>query len=194
MVKTKISRNKKIIIGILTLVALIVIAGTIYSLQQPDTGSSEIPAKTPETTDNQANQNGDKDFSQSAGNTSPSTTTDTGATPKSNSNTGATLIKPSGAFVSNHQPSLSGASSPSAMQSVCNTTAGASCTITFVNSASGVTKTLAAQTTDKNGSAFWSWDVKSAGFSEGSWKITATATLNGQSSSSEDTLALEVKP
>ena len=105
----------------------------------------------------------------------------------------AALVAPSGTFVSNHRPSLSGAGGvPSGEQSVCNTTPGANCTITFTNG--GIIKTLAAQVVSSGGFTSWTWDVKQAGLTQGSWQITATATLNGQSQSTNDSLALEVQP
>jgi len=102
------------------------------------------------------------------------------------------LVAPYGTFVSNHKPSLSGSGSPSTQESVCTTTPGASCYITFTNG--DVKKTLEAKVVDGTGSVYWQWDVKQAGFSEGSWSITATATSGSESKSTSDDLKLEVKP
>jgi len=99
---------------------------------------------------------------------------------------------PTGTFVSNHRPSLSGKSAPSGEQSACNTVPGATCYIRFTRGA--VVKTLPTQTADSNGNVIWDWDVKQAGFDTGSWQITAIASLNGQAKSSSDSLALEVQP
>lgn len=96
---------------------------------------------------------------------------------------------PSGTFVSNHKPSLSGRSQ---IASACNTTEGAACTIRFTKD--GVTKTLEAKKTDKNGSVTWDWTLQQVGLTVGSWKIIASATLNGQTKTASDPLALDVTP
>jgi hypothetical protein len=58
-----------------------------------------------------------------------------------------------------------------------------------------VTKSLGSKTTDGDGAAYWtSWKLQDVGLSEGSWSITATATLNGQSKSTTDSLSLQVSP
>lgn len=111
-----------------------------------------------------------------------------------NATTAAALISPSGNFVNNHHPSLSGSSGSNQMFSVCNTTAGASCNIAFTNTTSGLTKALSAQTTDSSGAAYWSWTLQQAGLTQGTWKIVATATLQNQSKSVSDAMNLEVGP
>lgn len=105
---------------------------------------------------------------------------------------GAAPMTPSGNFVSNHHPNLSGSPAPSLEQSVCNTTTGATCQITFTKD--GITKSLDSTPTDRGGAAYWSWDIKSLGLSVGSWKVTATTTLNGQTATASDTQTLDVQP
>jgi hypothetical protein len=106
--------------------------------------------------------------------------------------TGAAPDTPYGTFVSNHTPGA-GNGAPTEESSVCLTTPGASCTITFTNS-DGVVKTLPAKTADAKGAAYWdSWDVKTAGFVDGQWDITATATLNGKTAAKKDDRPLVVK-
>ena len=102
----------------------------------------------------------------------------------------APIIAPSGTFVSNHSPGQNGSSTSE--QSVCNTTPGATCNIQFTKD--GVTKKLEAQVADTNGVAYWTWDVKDAGFSAGSWKVSAVAMLNGQTKTADDVIPLEVQP
>lgn len=107
------------------------------------------------------------------------------------STTNAVLLAPSGDFVSNHSPNLSGSPAPNTETSVCNTTPGASCKITFTKS--GVTKSLPAQTADPNGFVSWnSWKLQDIGLSAGSWKIQAIASLNGQTKTASDALDLVV--
>lgn len=104
------------------------------------------------------------------------------------------LLVPNGNFVSNHHPNLSGSPAPNAMTSVCNTSAGASCTITFTNIATNVIKPLPTQTTDKGGSAYWDWRLQDIGLTTGTWKIEAIARLGNQTQSAQDEMNLEVGP
>lgn len=109
-------------------------------------------------------------------------------TTNSNSST-VTLIQPFGSFVSNHHPNLSGYPAPNILSSVCNTTPGAYCEITFTSG--GITKYLQKKVTDSGGAAYWNnWSVQSIGLTEGSWHIQAIASLNGQTKSSTDPMEL----
>lgn len=105
---------------------------------------------------------------------------------------GTNLTKPSGQFVSNHHPSLSGSKEMYSESSVCNTTPGASCYITFTMGS--LIKKLGAQLADTNGAVYWDWDIKTAGLSQGTWTINAVASLNGQTLSAQDSQNLEVQP
>jgi hypothetical protein len=102
------------------------------------------------------------------------------------------LLAPAGDFVSNHEPNLDGSPAPNMLESVCVTTPGASCTISFERS--GIIKTLPAQTTDAEGAAYWNWKLQDYGLTEGEWNITAKATLDDQTKTSQDSLKLNVKP
>lgn len=101
-----------------------------------------------------------------------------------------TLLAPSGNFVSNHRPNLSGSPAPNSINSVCTTTPGASCKITFTKD--GATKSLPPQIVDQGGSTYWNWKLQDIGLTQGSWKIEAIASLNEQASTSSDVLNLEV--
>ncbi|TAH36646.1 hypothetical protein EYC59_00520 [Candidatus Saccharibacteria bacterium] len=109
----------------------------------------------------------------------------------SGSDTTATLASPSGDFVSNHHPNLGSYPAPNTLSSVCTTTPGASCTITFKNN--GVTKSLPKQTADRAGSVYWnSWTLQSIGLTAGSWQVQAVATLGDQTKTADDAMALVV--
>ena len=134
---------------------------------------------------------------------SPSSPSGEGAIPKDKDtspsssslppSSGIAPAKPYGTFISNHRPSLSGRNSvPSAVESVCQGTPGAKCYIVFTKD--GKTKNLPEKTIGRDGSVDWEWDVKTAGFSVGSWKIEVISSLNGQSASATDSLNLEVQP
>jgi hypothetical protein len=126
---------------------------------------------------------------QSSGSSSNSGSQKTGSS--GSGGTSAVLIAPSGSFVSNHHPNLSGSPAPNTVTSVCNTTPGASCQITFTMDS--VTKSLPSQTADSGGSTYWTnWKLQGVGLTAGSWKVTATATLNGQTKTASDAMSLVV--
>lgn len=103
-----------------------------------------------------------------------------------------TLLAPTGNFVSNHRPNLSGSPAPNVLTSVCNTTPGAYCQISF--SMNGITKDLPKEKTDSGGAAYWNnWSIQNIGLQVGSWKITAIATLSGQSKTASDPMLLVIK-
>lgn len=100
------------------------------------------------------------------------------------------LMSPSGTFVSSHTVSLS---SPGVIESTCNSTPGAKCSISFTNK-NGVVRYLPAKTVDKNNTAYWSWLAKDAKLTVGKWTISATATSGSQSKNTVDPKPLEVTP
>lgn len=108
----------------------------------------------------------------------------------SSNSTTVNLITPTGDFVSDHHPNLSGSPAPNSMTSVCNTTPGATCAITFTNN--GVTKSLPTVTTDAGGAVYWNWTLQNIGLTVGSWQITAIASLDGQTKTASDALQLVV--
>lgn len=114
---------------------------------------------------------------------------------KQSSNAGSSnlqLFTPTGNFVSNHHPNLSGSPAPNTLTSACNTTPGATCEIIFTKG--NVTKSLSLTKTDGNGAAFWTWKLQDVGLTEGTWKITAVAHLNSDTKSAIDALDLVVMP
>jgi hypothetical protein len=102
------------------------------------------------------------------------------------------LVTPTGDFVSNHHPNLSGNPYPNSMSSVCETSPGASCKIVFTNSETGATKELSTQTADAGGAAYWDWKLQDIGLTEGTWKINAVAVSGSQTQSARDPMDLEV--
>jgi hypothetical protein len=179
------TRKKLILMGLVAALAVIIlleITNTTYLFHEEKTeapvtsgagsldkgmNSSSSPSPQP--------QNQPTDNKSTGSNPSPAPTSST--PPKT----------PYGNFVSSHHIPLSAGE-----QSACNTTPGASCTITF--SKDGVSKSLPAKTVDNNGSAIWShWTPSEIGLGAGSWKIVATATLNDQKVNAEDHDPLEVQ-
>ncbi len=171
---------------LILLAVIILIIGFSYILKARQPKSGSIKSTSPSTQTDSTSQQSDKQTPSTGG--SEGSSPDTSSTKANGPSSGASLQQPSGQFVSNHHPGKDDA--PTAEQSVCNTTPGAKCMITFKKG--DTTKTLEAKTADSNGNVIWNWDTKDAGFTSGSWTITATATLNGQSLSAQDTQNLEV--
>ncbi|HLZ15021.1 MAG TPA: hypothetical protein VKQ34_03440 [Candidatus Saccharimonadales bacterium] len=107
--------------------------------------------------------------------------------PAPSTNPSIVLETPNGTFVSSHHVTLD-----SPIESVCNTTSGATCTITFTKD--GVSKSLSTENTDKNGSVYWSWQPSQIGLTAGSWHIAAQAAYGDQTKTASDALTLEVSP
>ena len=107
-------------------------------------------------------------------------------------NSTAHPITPTGDFVSNHHPNLSGSPAPNQMTSTCTTTPGATCQITFTNGST--TKFLPVETTDEGGSAYWNWKLQDIGLTAGSWKVEAIAQLGSQTALATDAMPMEVQP
>lgn len=171
--KRKFTSRKYLVIVSLAVVAIIV--GCVLVIRH---GSKQGATTIPSTSStSQASSGSDNSLVQPDKNASNLTTSGPGPT------------KPFGNFVSNHGP---GNGLPTQEKSTCNTTPGATCYIQFTMGS--LTKKLDAQTTDSSGAVYWTWDVKNAGFSEGSWQITAIATLNGQTSATQDQIPMKVQP
>lgn len=99
--------------------------------------------------------------------------------------------KPTGQFISNHHPSLSGKNGiPNTETSTCSTTPGVDCQIRFTSGS--VTKSLSAQKTDGNGNVIWNWKLQDIGLTVGTWKVTAVAINGGKAASAQDALQLVV--
>jgi hypothetical protein len=204
MKRQKPKRQHKRLFTTLGIVALIVVvggvSGVVLHLRHVHDAQKRSGAVATVTTPKTTPSSGDK---SSGGTSTTSTTTgtsdkdsgtstNTGSSSSSSTSTTTTaaLIAPYGTFVSNHRPGQNG--SPTTEQSVCTTTPGATCNITFTNSA-GVVKSLGAQTVGSDGTASWNWNVTGSDLAAGSWKVAATATLNGQSKATADATTLEIQ-
>ncbi len=177
---------------ILLIILLLIIAFVIIFLLNDNKKKISTTVKQPITSTNKSNP---------APVTTKSTTTSSASTSSKSNNSNPTNtqptantpapISPFGNFVSNYTPNLSGSPSPNLIQSTCNTTPGATCVISF--SQNGVTKSLAPEVTNSNGASYWTWHLQDIGLTVGYWNITAKATLNGKSTSTGDTLKLNVQ-
>ena len=183
-----------IVLIIIIVIAILELTNTTYLLHKRKAVSGTIPSTTTKsvaiTNSGQSAASSSK-TSVTAGtdSTADSAKNQVGSQQASSSG----LVTPYGTFVSNHHPSLSDSSTaPSAEQSVCQTSPGATCYIKFTNNS--VVKTLATKTADQNGIIIWNWDVNTAGFTEGSWQITAVASLNSSTQTTTDPQTLEVGP
>lgn len=180
----KSKRNKLTYMILILLVIIVAITGVTWKLASK-TSINPTNATT-------ANQNTKGQASGSSGQKSGSSTTTSSSTSDSSQNksgpsttsSGVTLAVPTGNFVSDHHPNLSGHPAPNQMASSCTTTPGASCKIAFTSN--GVTKSLAPETTDSGGSVYWNWTLQSAGLTQGTWSIEAIATLNDNTKTASD--------
>jgi len=179
--------GKKTLIALLIIAILAVLAGVFHF--GPFHKPAVVASGAAFTTKGEAGTSRSSSSSSNASqNSSQGTTAST--IDKSTVSPTAILYTPSGDFVSNHHPNLSGSPAPNTMASVCNTTPGGKCTIAFTKD--GVTKSLSVQTADANGSAYWYWKLQDIGLGSGTWKIQATASLNGQSKTASDPMDLVV--
>ncbi len=187
--RLKSNRQRTIL---LASVLLLVLVGILLLRHSNKPQRQQIPITSPTPSSSQS--------SNSSGNPTPVSNdklpTNTPTTPSGNSTppntTNKNVLTPSGTFVSNHHPSLSGSPELRQEQSVCYTSVGVSCYIEF--SKDGQIKALPTKTTDSSGYAYWTWDVKDAGFSSGSWKIKAVAGSGDQTKTASDSLTLDVQP
>lgn len=105
------------------------------------------------------------------------------------------LAAPEGSFVNNHGSSSNPVVASSQEESTCTTTPGATCQITFTQGS--LTKSLPAQQTSTSttkdaaaGSTVWFWTPQQVGLTTGQWQITATASLQGKTQSTQDEIKL----
>lgn len=186
--------NKKfipyaVVICILIIVLSLVILRTVQQNNRKTAIAKVIiPAKV------EVDSSNNSDALASGNNTDKnSPSTPASQTAGTTTNDAVLIDAPSGTFVSNHYPSLSGAPSPSQEESTCNTIPGSGCYIQFTKS-DGTIKKLEAKTAGDNGVIVWTWDINTAGFTEGEWTITAVSSLNGTTKSTTDSIKLVVKP
>jgi hypothetical protein len=185
---------------LLVCLLMIVVAGGVYLRHKHDEKYIKVTVvntATPATSGSSqksvvggtGSSSGSSSSSSTGSGTSVNAGTGTSSTSSPATTSGTPPTAPSGTFVSNHKPGANG--SPYAEQSTCNVQSGTSCTITFTSG--GTTKSLPIQVAGSNGAVAWNWSPAGIGLTTGSWTITATATLNGQSTSTQDQTPLEVQ-
>lgn len=188
MAKSVLKNRKTYLLGLLLAVIIVVGLAKLF-----DVGPFHKEAVV--TTASAFNTKGEKQASGGKGGSAAATGQDSqnssAASDKAASST-ATLFTPSGQFISNHHPNLSGSPAPNTIASVCNTTPGAGCKIIFTMG--GNTKSLPSHDADANGTAYWSWKLQDIGLTAGTWKVQAVASLNGQTKSASDAMDLVVAP
>lgn len=162
----------------------------VTHLLHKEPAALKVTSKTP--TAGGASSSNQKGETKSNKQSDPLTTNQPGDE-KSNAGNGptVTVLVPTGDFVSNHHPNLSGSPAPNVMTSVCTTSPGTQCSITFTKGAT--TKSLPAQTTDREGSTYWNWKLQDIGLTQGTWEIKAVASFGSQTKTANDAINLEVK-
>lgn len=175
--RTAISNHKRA--WLLCAVAILVAGVFVYKqTHQPKAVSGPIKTTNTESTDDKAKKTQSDNASQGQNKVASTSAVSS-----------ADLVAPYGSFVSNHKPGQNGSNSTVASQ--CTTTPGARCYIKLTQN--DVVKTLPAQVAGADGTVFWQWTIESAGLTKGNWTVTAVATLNDQSKSTTDQMALEVQ-
>ncbi len=164
------------------LLLLVIIIVSLYIFRH-HSNKATIPSTHAVVNNQGTNQNNSVSGNPSSSSTTsnPKSTT-SGSSP---TNTDNTLIAPYGSFVSNHHPGSSDQE-----LSVCTTSPGATCYIQFTNGQS--VKKLDSQTVSGDGTAYWSWNIKT--LSPGTWTISAVASFGSQIKTTNDQLTLEVQP
>lgn len=185
------NRNKVIVI--IAIILTVLAAGMLSWFFIHKQKDSMIPENTPEQQRALDTQNGKS---------APLNTSSAINSPKSDSSekqgaevslgAGVQPAQPDGTFVSNHYPNIGGSPAPSTISSICHTTPGALCTISFTNNF--IAKSLPPTIADSNGNTSWNWDIKTLGLTEGKWKITATATNGDKKATAVDPIEMEVRP
>lgn len=177
---------------VLLILLLIVIAGGTVFYFTSVKPSSNTSASVPNTSFKPNTKTGNQSTKGETPTVIQPTPSSKGVGPETGGNgtSSANLDAPTGNFVNTHHPSLS-----TPMSSSCVTTVGAMCQITFTNTATGKTIPVSSQpqAVDSSGAAYWNWTPQQIGLTSGTWKITATATLNDQSKSASDAMNLEIQ-
>ena len=185
--------TKKVIL-VLSAILLVVLLGytavaSINSFWPFQNNEASNANKTPKTNNTETNQKNNQDNNSSTTGSivsSPDENSDGSVT----ASPSATPNQPSGVFVSNHRPNISGKPYPSQINSTCTTTPGTTCVITFTKN--GETKSLTPQKTDANGNTSWNWDIKDIGLTAGTWKIKAIASNGDLSSETLDPIEMVI--
>lgn len=161
-----------IISAVLVLSVILAVAYLVNNRQSDKTGKT---SNSSTSVDNSGSISSPKETSSTAPNISPD----------------IEPTKPTGTFVSNHRPNLSGSPAPNTESSTCTTTPGAKCKITFSNN--GVSKSLPTKLTDANGNVIWGWSLESVGLTAGDWVVSAIAINADKSSTTIDPINLTVR-
>jgi len=179
------------VLGLVILVAVLELTNTTHFFHAAPLKNYETQANKPNRTINSGTKGEDASQNTKKNDNTANQTAPLPEDSKQNTTTpGITgeLVTPTNStFVSNHRPQ----NNSELLQSVCNTSAGATCQMIFTNN--GTTKSLPAQMTDRGGATYWTWSPSQIGLTAGTWTIQATATAGSQSQSETDTISLEVK-
>ena len=151
--------------------AVLVTTGTIHLLDQ-----KKAPNSSSVESHNRTNSLGPASPTKVSSAPSSEATTPSSLTPGNYTSSTVSLSAPSGAFVSFHDPNLSGSPAPNQLQSSCSSTPGATCTIKFTSS-NGVTKSLPSQLIGSSGATTWAWQLQELGLTQGTWHLTAKVGL-----------------
>lgn len=181
----KSSTPNKIRVLLSALIAILIIALVAWVLRDRAPKSGVIPSSSPQPPSGSASP--DQSTNPNSPRVAPSQYSPKSTTTGPGVQTSTTdLVAPYGSFVSNHHP----VSSDQEI-SACSTSPGAICYIQFTSGS--ITKKLEPQQAASDGSTSWLWKVSDAGLTQGSWRISAVASLSGQARTTNDQISLEVQ-
>ena len=189
--KTKIRTSSQRRVALIVIASLLLLAVTVVGLEISNTAHLlhhlPTPVSASQNTKGEPIIDAPKNSSNSTG--APGTATIPGDKTNRTGTSGLSLLDPSGNFVSAHK----NVPVSSVLSSVCNTTPGANCVITFTKG--NMTKSLPKKVADQSGAAFWdSWSLSDIGLTSGTWAVAAIATLDNNSKTVSDALELTVAP
>lgn len=189
--RSRLFTNKKV--TVLAIAALLVVGVVVaYTATRTTKPTVSPPASQPTTIAHSAAQSGEApDTVVPNPQPNPNPNVPGGPGNGSGSSANTAILAPSGNFFSKSKAGLNDQE-----QSTCNSTPGASCTITFTKES--VTKSLPSEVVNDSAKesqvafATWDWTPANLGLSSGNWTVTAIASLNSQSKSTVSGVNLQV--
>lgn len=176
--------SKKVLYVVAAIVLAVAAVGFAYFYFHNKNTTNTAQKTSTESTTTEKNQT-------NGGGITSSKDDDSSDSPAPSPDAGIMPVKPSGTFVSNHRPNLSGTPAPNTITSTCTTTPGSQCTIRFTNGSTSLS--LPSKSTDGNGNVNWTWKLQDIGLTAGAWKITAIATNGSHSAEESDALDLIIE-
>jgi hypothetical protein len=186
-IKTNNTNKKKIIIISSTIFVVLAIFSGVLLYRQSTTKEAASPVLPMTTSSNKSSTTTESSTTETK---TDGTTSQGGSITSTKADASITPAVPTGTFVSNHRPNLSGSPAPNVVSSTCITTPGVQCKLSFTKGTTVLS--LDIKTTDSNGNASWEWNVNTPGLTVGDWTVTATAINGTKTATATDSMKLSV--